>query len=99
MYVKGNSELTNKSIDWTVPYGMENEQSETKTYTEVEDDVKRLKGRKHEDDKYEAKRLVIRAIIAHNSRNLVSPPFASFYVSTSGMTIVSIVRTSSCSVH
>ena len=55
-----------------------NQDEESHDYKRIEDDVRKLNGRVHEEDRPEALRIICRAAFAQNRNNVISPPFASY---------------------
>jgi hypothetical protein len=53
-------------------------QDDNAAYSMVEQSIKSLQSRVHEDDKSEATRLICRAAFAHNKRNIIGAGMASF---------------------
>jgi hypothetical protein len=54
------------------------QEDDTAVYSLVEESIKSLQSRVHEDDKKEAARLICHAAFAHNKGNVIGPLFASF---------------------
>lgn len=54
------------------------QEDDSRPYREVENSIKSLNGRAHEDDRKEAIRVVCRAAFAHNKKNVIGPSMASY---------------------
>ena len=54
------------------------QEDDTSAYGLVEQSIKSLQSRVHEDDTKEAARLICRAAFAHNKKNVIGPALASF---------------------
>jgi Helitron helicase-like domain at N-terminus len=67
---------------YTYKYPMKDcQEEEEATYADVERDIKRMSGeRVHQNDRAEALRKITRAAFAHNRGNIISGPFASYFL-------------------
>ena len=67
-------------MKYTMMYNQDEEQA---AYCDVEHDMKRMaenRERVHQDERREALRLITRAAFAHNRGNIISAPFASYFL-------------------